>query len=50
MASNSEEAASHLGERKVVRCDAIEKLPEGFRGFWIASPADVVHIVSESGQ
>lgn len=49
VASDSDGAATHLGGEKVVRCDAIEKLPEGFRGFWIASPADVVHVVSESG-
>jgi catechol 2,3-dioxygenase-like lactoylglutathione lyase family enzyme len=48
--SNSDAAARHLGERQVVRCDPIEKLPEGFRGFWIASPADIVHIVSEGAQ
>jgi hypothetical protein len=49
VASDSDAAATHLGEQKVVRCDPIEKLPEGFRGFWIASPADIVHVVSESG-
>jgi catechol 2,3-dioxygenase-like lactoylglutathione lyase family enzyme len=47
VASNSDEAAKHLGDEKVTRCDPIEKLPDGFRGFWIASPADIVHIVSE---
>ena len=50
VASNTDAAAKHLGDEKGVRCDAIENLPEGFRGFWIASPAGIVHIVSESGQ
>ena len=49
VASNSDEAAKDLRGKKVVRCDPIETLPEGFRGFWITSPADIVHIVSESG-
>jgi hypothetical protein len=49
VASDRDAAAEHLGDRKIVRCDSIEALPEGFRGFWIASPADIVHIVSESG-
>ncbi|MGH8735110.1 MAG: hypothetical protein ACREVB_15610, partial [Burkholderiales bacterium] len=50
VASDSDAAAENLGDEKVVRCDPIEKLPEGFRGFWITSPADIVHIVSESSQ
>jgi hypothetical protein len=50
VASNRDEAAKHLRDQEVVRCDPIEKLPDGFRGFWIASPADVVHLVSESSQ
>ncbi len=50
VASNSSDAAKHLGEAKVVRCDPIEKLPDGFRGFWITSPADIVHLISESDQ
>jgi hypothetical protein len=50
VASNTDEAARHLGEQEVVRCDPIEKLPDGFRGFWISSPADLVHLVSEGDQ
>lgn len=49
VASDSDVAETHLGGEKVVRCDSIEQLPQGFRGFWITSPADVVHVVSESG-
>ncbi len=38
-------AAKHLDESNVVRCDTVEKLPEGFDGFWISSPANIVHLV-----
>jgi hypothetical protein len=42
-------AADHLSKAGVVRCDAIEPLPEGFRGGWITSPANIVHMVREPG-
>ena len=38
-------AARHLERHDVQRCDAVEKLPEGFPGFWIRSPAGQVHLV-----
>lgn len=50
VAANTDHAARHLGDAKVMRCDQIEKLPEGFRGFWITNPADIVHVVSETDQ
>src|SRR5262245_19716040 len=40
-------AADHLATAKVVRCDPIEPLPAGFRGGWITSPANIVHMVRE---
>lgn len=40
-------AAEQLEVAGVVRCDAIEPLPEGFEGFWIASPASIVHLVTK---
>lgn len=40
-------AAARLAERGVVRCDAIEPLPEGFKGGWIVNPANIVHMVRE---
>jgi hypothetical protein len=40
-------AAEHLAKAGVVCCDAIEPLPEGFRGGWITSPANIVHMVRE---
>ncbi len=40
-------AAKHLGDAGVIRCDAIEPLPEGFRGGWITNPANIIHMVRE---
>jgi hypothetical protein len=42
-------AADHLAKANVVRCDAIEPLPEGFKGGWISNPANIVHMVREPG-
>jgi catechol 2,3-dioxygenase-like lactoylglutathione lyase family enzyme len=42
-------AAKHLESAGIVRCDEIEPLPEGFEGFWISSPASIIHLVSKSG-
>lgn len=39
-------AAHHLDGNGAVRCDQIERLPEGFSGFWISSPASIIHLVS----
>lgn len=41
------EAAKKLEIENVVRCDEIEELPEGFQGFWISSPAAIVHLVCQ---
>jgi catechol 2,3-dioxygenase-like lactoylglutathione lyase family enzyme len=38
-------AAARLERSGVVRCDAVEHLPEGFDGFWICSPGNIVHLV-----
>lgn len=38
-------ASTHLHEAGIVRCDEIEPLPEGFQGFWISSPAQIIHLV-----
>jgi hypothetical protein len=40
-------AADRLAKARVIRCDPVEPLPEGFRGGWIASPANIVHMVRE---
>lgn len=37
-------AKQHLAAHAIVRCDEIEALPEGFDGFWVLSPASIVHL------
>jgi hypothetical protein len=49
-ASDVQAAASHLESAGVVRCDEIEPLPEGFAGFWISSPASIIHLVAKPDQ
>ena len=39
-------AAEYLAQKDIVRCDGIESLPQGFEGFWITSPANIIHLVS----
>lgn len=41
-------AAEYLASAGALRCDAVETLPEGFPGFWMAAPGGIVHLVSES--
>lgn len=48
--ASAAEAAGLLARAGVVRCDAIEQLPEGFRGFWIKNPAGIVHLVCEPSE
>ncbi|MBX9453172.1 MAG: hypothetical protein KL801_15285 [Mesorhizobium sp.] len=44
---DKDSAAAHLEKAGVVRCDEIEPLGPEFRGFWISSPASIVHLVDE---
>lgn len=41
-------ADAHLEAAGVDRVDAIEPLPEGFEGFWIVSPAGLVHLLAHA--
>jgi hypothetical protein len=41
-------ASTDLAAHGVVRADQIEELPEGFKGFWIIAPGDLVHLVSDA--
>jgi catechol 2,3-dioxygenase-like lactoylglutathione lyase family enzyme len=50
IASDIQAAARHLESAGIVRRDEIEPLPEGFEGFWIASPASIIHLVSRPDQ
>jgi hypothetical protein len=49
-ASDVQEAVQHLKSAGVVRRDEIEQLPAGFEGFWIQSPASIIHLVSQPNQ
>lgn len=40
-------AAGELAASGIVRCDEIEPLGPNFRGFWISSPASIIHLVDE---
>ena len=40
-------AQAHLAAKGVVRCDEVERLPDGFPGFWIAAPSGTIHLVAE---
>ncbi len=44
---NIEQAADYFEDYNVVRRDEIEPLPNDFKGVWIASPANVIHLVRE---
>ncbi|QUJ68675.1 hypothetical protein KDD30_06090 [Photobacterium sp. GJ3] len=41
-------AADYLQNNQVIRRDEIEALPEGFAAFWVANPANIIHLVSQS--
>jgi hypothetical protein len=47
---DAESAASLLKSAGVQRCDTVEPLPRGFKGFWIKNPAGLVHLVAEADQ
>jgi catechol 2,3-dioxygenase-like lactoylglutathione lyase family enzyme len=40
-------AAEHLEKAGVTRRDEIEPLAEGYEGFWICSPASIIHMVAK---
>jgi catechol 2,3-dioxygenase-like lactoylglutathione lyase family enzyme len=42
-------AGRHLEEHGCVRRDEIEALPDGFRGFWVSSPSNIIHLVTDGG-
>ena len=43
---DGEAAQAHLAKSGIARRDEIEPLPEGSNGFWIASPGNIIHLVS----
>lgn len=46
VADDVPKAAGHLAAAGVARRDEIERLPDGFDGFWISDPAAIIHIVT----
>jgi len=44
---DTQAAAEHLRAAGAVRRDEIEPLPEGYAGFWISSPASIIHMVAK---
>jgi hypothetical protein len=46
LASDTTLASDYLSRAGVERCDSVEKLPPGFNGFWIRSPASTVHLIT----
>lgn len=44
---DAEATAEDLAARGVQRCDAVEPLPDDFKGFWVLSPAGQVHLVAQ---
>ena len=41
-----EQAAAYLAEQGCARRDDIEPLPDGFQGFWVAGPSNIIHLVT----
>lgn len=41
-----DKAADYLELHHCVRCDEIEPLPDGFKGFWLSNPANIIHLVA----
>ena len=46
--SDTNAAAAPVERAGFVRCDHVEKLPEGYAAFWASNPASIVHLVSEA--
>ena len=44
-----ESAEERFRSAGVVRRDEIERLPDGFAGFWIQNPAAIIHLVTKKG-
>ncbi|KIT15786.1 VOC family protein [Jannaschia aquimarina] len=47
---DTEAAAKTLQEAGIARCDDIERLGDDFDGYWISSPASIIHLVDARGE
>jgi predicted enzyme related to lactoylglutathione lyase len=45
--SDLDAASDYLETRGCIRRDEIEPLSGEFRGFWIANPANIIHLITE---
>jgi hypothetical protein len=43
-------AERRLAAAGTVRCDEIEALPEGFPGFWVSTPAAIIHLIAQADE
>lgn len=39
-------ASKYLDQAQCVRCDDIEELPDGFKGFWLSNPSNIIHLIT----
>ena len=44
---NIQKAADYLKEKGCSRRDEIEPLPGEFKGFWISSPSNIIHLIHQ---
>lgn len=42
-----ENAARYFKESNCNRRDEIEPLPDGFKGFWLSNPANIIHLINQ---
>ena len=40
-------AAEYFEKNNCTRRDEIEPLPKGFKGFWLANPANIIHLITD---
>lgn len=50
VADDVEGAAARLQQAGCARRDEIEALPPDFEGFWVANPANIIHLVTASDE
>ncbi len=47
MTDNIEAASKYFEKTRCIRRDEIEPLPKGFSGFWISSPSNIIHLITD---
>ncbi len=45
-----ENSAEYFAQQGCIRRDEIEPLPDGFSGFWLSSPANIIHLITQSAE